>query len=700
MENVSAFVEDLLNQMTLEEKVGQMSLFGISGTEQLGVAETEEAVIAKVVRSGQLGSIIQPCKNVSGTAKQLQRIAVEESRLKIPLFVNCDVIHGFETVFPIPIAASCSFDPELVEQSARICAKEAASAGICYTNAPMLDVSHDPRWGRVAECQGEDPYLAGRMARAYVNGFQSQGVMATLKHFAGYGACEGGRDYDAAEVCENTMLNRYLIPFREGVAAGADSVMCSFNTIENIPASGNVKYLRKILRDRFGFDGVLISDAMSITEMKEHGVCEDDAQCALMAVKAGVDIELGPGCYLNNIPTLIESGELSIEYIDEAVRRILTKKAELGLFDDPYKYFCDDESNVLFTKDNLDLSEELALECPVLLENDGTLPLKGCERIAVIGKLAKTKNLLGCWQDTDFKEQITPLCEGFKDFEVVGVTESYNLNDVEIASYKADTVVFTVGEFGNENGEAASKNDLEFSEEVYKCYDYLQARGKRVIVLVFAGRPLIVNRFKRANALMYCWNLGHRSTEAVVKLLTGAAVPSGKLTMTFPRSVGQIPVYYNHKPTGRPFLQERQDYFPQARYANGDNYVQYPFGYGLSYTTFEYENVKLSADTMHGDSIIASVSVKNTGKMQATEIVQLYIRDCVSEVSLPVRELKGFKRVSIKPGEAVDVEFTITEEDLKYYHSDSSFLADAGRFIVYVGGSSLTENSAEFMLIK
>lgn len=695
--------KELLAKMTLEEKVGQLCLFNFSGTEHLGIKGESRQGLAKKIAEGGAGALIQPCRDLSECAEALQRVAVEESRLGIPLLFNCDVIHGFETIFPIPLAAACSFDTELVEKTAEAAAFEAGMVGINYTNAPMIDVARDPRWGRIAESPGEDAYLAGEMAKAYVRGFQKGdfGILSTLKHYAGYGCAEGGRDYGTSEVCENTMLNEYLPPFREGVKAGAASVMSAFSTIENIPATGNKKYLREILRGKFGFDGIVISDSTSVPEMMAHGYCESREECTLRALEAGVDIELSAECYPENLSALAASGKADVALLDEAVLRILTKKFELGLFDDPYRYFTRPREE-LFSAETLDLSEKLASESAVLLENNGLLPLPRSAKIAVVGSFAKSRDFLGCWQDSKRKEEVTPLFEALKrSFDVTGVCESYRLSDVDAAVYGADAVVFTFGEGSAENGEAASKYNLKIDEKVVNCFHYLKSRGMRVIALAFAGRPLIVNDFKYADALMYCWSLGHRAGETIDKLLVGEYVPSGKLTATIPRDEGQLPIYYCRKPSGRPFSPGNQGYRCQNRYDDGNNYPQYPFGYGLSYAKFRYGKIRLDSSVMRvGGVLRASVEIENAGEYDGTEVVQLYIRDCAAEVVRPVRELKGFKRVFIGAGKREEVSFEIDEELLKYYHPDGSFSADCGKFIAYIGGSSGTENGETFELKK
>lgn len=690
----------LLKTMTLTEKIGQLSLMGMGGLDEQGVPENK--VLFQKVAEGKCGFVIQLNGDYAQTTRELQRIAVEETRCKIPLLFNADVIHGLETVFPIPLAAACSFDCELVEKTAKAAAKEAAAYGIHYTNAPMVDVSRDPRWGRICESQGEDPYLAGEMAKAYVRGFQNEEsyVMATLKHYAAYGACEGGRDYDVAEVCENTMLNAYLIPFREGVKAGADSVMSSFNCIENVPASGNKKYLKDILRGRFGFKGIVLSDAMSVPEMMAHGYCETPADCAYRAMKAGLDVELGTDCYEMNLSKLVQEGAILETEIDEAVLRVLEKKFELGLFDDPYKYFGYDRSAVYCEK-HLALSEKLAGESVVLLENNGVLPLRMGAKLALVGPFARNRDFCGAWQDSSRQKDSTTLEEAFlsQGFELTGISEDYNLMRAEEVTYGADVVIFAIGEAWYESGEAHSKYDIGFSSECAKCFHYLKSRGKEVVTLVFAGRPMIVNDFKYADALAFCWHLGQRTADATVKLLSGALNFSGKLCVTVPRTTGQLPINYNRKNVGRPYLPDRQDYRFQVRYDDGENFPQYVFGYGLSYSAFSYGEVSVCADAWETEKkLTVTAEVRNEGSVDGVETVQLYLRDPFAEVVRPNRELKGFQRVFLRAGERKTVTFELNEESLSYYHSDGRYFADGGEYIVYVGGNSSTQNQEKFYL--
>ena len=689
--------ENLLKQMTLTEKIGQLVLCAGCNVDDKGVPDSFDLV--RLLKEGRCGSVIVQPQDMSYAIDYMQKIAVEESRLHIPLFINCDMIHGFETVFPIPLASACSFDTELVRRCAEMSANEAYACGVRYTNAPMVDVSRDPRWGRIAESSGEDPYLSGEMAKAYVKGYQNDDkyVMATLKHYAGYGASEGGRDYDIVEVNENTMLNTYLIPFREGVGVGADSVMTGFNALNNMPISGNKRYLREILRDKFGFNGIVISDAGSINEMLLYGVCENIGECNEKAIAAGVDIDLGGVAYPNGLEESVLNGRVDESLIDEAVLRVLEKKFELGLFENPYSR---KDKSCVFSKEHLDLSEELAVECAVLLRNDGALPLKKDKKIAVIGKFALSKDFLGCWQNSSKTEQLITLNDALLNagYNVAGVAFSYDLNEVKKAVLDADVVIFTCGEGSEENGEARSKHNIHLKKEEIDCFNYIKGLGKSTVSLIFTGRPMIINEID-GGAVVYCWDLGHRTANAVVKLISGERNFSGKLAATIPFDEGQLPVYYAKKKLGRPYQPENTGWRFQCRYDDGCTEPAYPFGYGLTYSKFIYKDLKAAKNEIKtGENLELTVKVENDSDVDGTEIVQLYINDVVAEVVRPIKELKDFKRVDIKAHETVTVKFSVTYDKLKYYHLNGSFSADEGEFIVYVGGDSSADNSVKITL--
>ena len=685
----------LLKDMTLTEKIGQLILYAGCNVDDKGVPDNPELV--NHIREGRVGSIIVQPQDLSKTVDALQKIAVDESRLHIPLFINTDMLHGFETVFPIPLASACSFDPELLEECAKMSAKEAVACGVRYTNAPMVDIARDPRWGRIAENQGEDTYLASEMAKAYVRGYQNDEtyVMATLKHYAGYGACEGGRDYDVVEMNENTMLNTYLPPFYEGIKQGADSVMTGFNVLNNIPISGNHRYLREILRGKFGFDGIVISDASSINEMLIYGICKDLEECCEKAMFAGVDIDLGGISYSQALEKAILSGKISEDLVDEAVLRILEKKLDLGLFENSYSQ---GDKSCVFSKEHLDLSEQLALESAVLLKNNGVLPLLKNKKIAIIGKYANCKDMLGCWQNSNHSEEVSTLTEVFSrnGYNVVGVSETYNLESVEKTIANANIVLFTCGEYSEQSGEAHSRHDLHLTQEETSCYQYLKGKTSNIVSLIFAGRPLIINELDEG-AIVYCWHLGHRTAEAIEKLLSGECNFSGKLSVTIPKDEGQISIYYAKKKLGRPYEKERTDWRFQAKYEDGANEPAYVFGYGLSYSRFVYKNLRIDREVFYSnEKLKVYVDIKNVSDCDGIEIVQLYINDMVSEVIRPIKELKAFKRVEIKAREQVTVGFTLTEKDLRYYHTNGEFKADEGQFEVFVGTDSDTTTKTQF----
>ena len=685
----------LLKKMNLTEKIGQLILYAGCNVDDKGVPDNPELI--NHIREGRVGSIIVQPQDLSKTVDALQKIAVEESRLHIPLFINADMIHGFETVFPIPLACACSFDTELVEACAKMSAQEAVACGVRYTNAPMVDIARDPRWGRIAESQGEDPYLAGEMAKAYVRGYQNDEayVMATLKHYAGYGACEGGRDYDVVEINENTMLNTYLPPFYEGIQQGADSVMTGFNALNNIPISGNHRYLREILRGKFGFDGIVISDASSINEMLIYGICKDLEECCEKAMCAGVDIDLGGISYSQALEKAVLSGKVSETLIDEAVLRILEKKYALGLFEQPYSQT---DKSCVFSKAHLDLAEKLALESAVLLKNDGVLPLSKQKKIAIIGKYADSKDVLGCWQNSSHTEDIATLQEVFVQnaYTVVGVSQNYDIDDVQKAIKGADIILFTCGEFSEQSGEAHSRQNLHLTQEEISCYQYIKKQTTNIVSLIFGGRPLIINEIDEG-AIVYCWHLGHRTAEAIEKLLSGKCNFSGKLAVTIPKDEGQIPIYYAKKKLGRPYDKENTAWRFQAKYEDGENEPAYVFGYGLSYSQFTYINLRIDKEILSkNEQLKVCVDVENTSDCDGTEIVQLYLNDVVSEVVRPMKELKAFKRVKIKAKERVTVEFALSEKNLRYYHNNGDCKADEGQFEIFVGKDSNIVNKIQF----
>ncbi len=689
----------LLEKMTLTEKVGQLCMKGTCNLSAQGVPDSVDLV--NMIEEGRLGFLIQPANDMSNATDFFQKLAVERTRLHIPLLINTDMIHGLETIYPTPIASACSFDTELVEKCAKAQAEETRICGIHYTNAPMVDVSRDPRWGRVVEGQGEDPYLASEMGKAYVRGLQNDEnyIMATLKHFAGYGAVEGGRDYNVCEMSENTMLNTYLIPFREGVKEGADSIMTAFNSIENVPATANKKYLRDFLRGKFAFNGITISDAISAYEMIPYGYCEDLSECAYKSIIAGLDVDLGSDVYPFELEKLVLDGKVPESLIDEAVIRVLTKKFELGLFENPYSQ--PEKRNKIMCEEYLNLSYKMALESAVLLENDEVLPLSKDKKIALIGKFSTSHDMLGCWQASHFTDKSVTVFDGLVNagFNIVSVVDGYDIEKTKNAIINADVVIFNFGETSEENGEARSRHNLHLQQEIIDCYNTIKTQNKKIISLLFTGRPLIMGDILTSNALVVCWNLGHRAGDAIASLLSGKENFSAKLAMTFIKDEGQIPLYYARKKLGRPYQPDNQEWRFQARYDDGENEPSYPFGYGKSYSKFVYGEIKLDKTEMAiDDTITASVEITNGSDVLGTEIVQLYINDCISEVVRPIKELKDFKRVEIAPYQTVKVDFTIDKEKLEYYHMDTSLSADKGDFEVFIGTDSRVENKVKFTL--
>ena len=666
-------IDSLLNVMTLEEKVGQMVLF-TSDWDVTG--PTMKSDYLDDIRTGKCGNIFNA--HTTGFVKEIQRVAVEESRLGIPVMFGYDVVHGHRTVFPISLGESCSWDMEAVEKSARVSAEEAAASGLNWTYAPMVDISVDPRWGRVSEGAGEDPYLGSRIAEARVRGFQGDDlsdpltVLACVKHFAAYGAPMAGRDYNTVDMSERYFREFYLPPYEAAVDAGALSVMTSFNELDGVPATANHYLLQDLLRDEMGFEGFVVTDYTSINEMVHHGYAADDRDAAKKAVLAGVDMDLQGELYYKYLVGLVEDGEVPEKVIDDAVRRILEMKARLGLFDDPYLY-CDAEreKEIVYSEANLEAARDVARKSMVLLKNDGTLPLQKGEKIAVIGELASsTRDLLGSWKaagDWDFMKSIA--------------------DAIKECNGKANvTYVKGCSPDGEDRGGFAAALSA--------------APGKPVAVVLLNGRPLDLSAESEvASAIVEAWYPGTMGAEAVTDVLFGEYNPSGKLSMTFPRSIGQVPIFYYAKNTGRPIYLPDPKY--KSKYLDCPNDPLYPFGYGLSYTDFEYSDISLSSSEMRpGDTLTASVTVTNAGKLAGEEVVQLYIRDLVGSVTRPVKQLKGFEKISLAPGESREVTFEITNDMLSFYRQDMSFGSEPGDFLVFIGGSSATDANARFTLAE
>ena len=728
------FIDNLMGKMTLQEKIGQLNL-PVSGEIVTGQAKSSD--VAGKIRKGQVGGLF----NVKGVEniREVQKIAVEQSRLKIPLLFGMDVIHGYETVFPIPLALSCSWDMEAIKESARIAAKESSADGICWTFSPMVDICRDPRWGRMAEGGGEDPYLGSEISAAMVKGYQGDDltdkntIMACVKHFALYGAPEAGRDYNTVDMSHLSMFNNYFPPYKAAIDAGVGSVMTSFNVVDGIPATGNKWLMTDVLRDRWGFDGFVVTDYTAISEMIAHGM-GDLQQVSAMSLSAGTDMDMVADGFLTTLEKSLKEGKVTMAEIDKACRRILEAKYKLGLFDDPYKY-CD-VSRVkkdIFTAENRAVARKIATETFVLLKNENNLlPLQHKGKIALVGPLANTKaNMPGTWSVAAASDKYNSLYESMKQSlagkaEVLYAKGSNLMYDAQreaeatmfgremrdprsaqelldealsVAS-QADVIVAAVGESSEMSGESSSRTNLEMPDAQRDLLTALKKTGKPIVLVYFAGRSTVMT-WEQENfpAILNVWFGGSEAADAICDVVFGDVSPSGKLTTTFPKNVGQIPLYYNHLNTGRPLGAGKWFSKFRSNYLDIDNDPLYPFGYGLSYTTFRYGDLQLSNNSMNErGKITASVTVTNTGNYDADEIVQMYIRDMVGSVARPVKELKGFERIHLKKGESRTVSFDITAEQLKFYNSALNWVCEPGEFEVMVGGNSRDVQTKKFSL--
>jgi len=705
-------VESLLARMTLEEKVGQLTQWRgqWSDTGPL-VPEGGEAD----VRAGAVGSFLGVYG--AGYTRELQRIAVEESRLGVPLLFAHDVIHGFRTIFPVPLAEASSWNPEAVERASRIAAVEAAAHGLHWTFAPMVDLARDPRWGRIVEGAGEDPYLGAAMAAARVRGFQGDDLaapdtlLATAKHFAAYGGAEGGRDYDTVDVSERTLREIYLPPFHAAVEAGAGSVMAAFNEIAGVPMHAHRELIEGVLRGEWGFDGVVISDYTGIAELIPHGVAATPEEAGILALEAGVDVDMVSGIYLRDLPAAVRAGRLPESEVDEAVRRLLRAKEALGLFDDPYRY-CDParEAAVTLTPEHRAAARELARQSMVLLKNDGgLLPLRrDLPTLAVIGPLADAPRvMLGGWAAAGREEDAVSVLEGIRRSVAPGTrvlhepgagveaTDASGFAAAVAAAEQADAVVLVLGEHHDLSAEAHNRSTLELPGVQLRLAQRLHAAGKPTVAVLVNGRPLSIGWLdEHVPAILEAWFLGVEMGPAVADVLFGDANPSGKLPVTFPRTVGQVPIYYNHKNTGRP---PDPDNEYTSKYLDVPWTPLYPFGHGLSYTTFGYGEPRLDRPSIAaGESLTVSVTVTNTGRRAGTEVVQLYVRDDVASVTRPVQELRGFRRVDLQPGESRTVTFTLGPDDLALWDRAMRRVVEPGTFTVFAGGSSAETREATF----
>lgn len=732
--DMDRFIDQLMKKMTLEEKIGQLNL-PVTGEITTGQAKSSD--VAKRIRNGEVGGLF----NLKGVKRirEVQRQAVEESRLGIPLVFGMDVIHGYETIFPIPLGLSCTWDMKAIEESARIAAVEASADGISWTFSPMVDVSRDPRWGRVSEGNGEDPFLGAAIARAMIRGYQGKDmsrndeIMACVKHFALYGASEAGRDYNTVDMSRQRMFNEYMLPYQAAVEAGVGSVMASFNEVDGVPATGSKWLMTDVLRKQWGFDGFVVTDYTGINEMIDHGM-GDQQTVAALALNAGVDMDMVSDAFSGTLKKSVEEGKVSAAAIDAACRRILEAKYKLGLFDNPYKY-CDVNrpKKQIFTKEHRAIARKTASESFVLLKNEGVLPLSKKGTIAVVGPLANTRsNMPGTWSVAAVLDNAPSLVEGLR--EVVGdrakVVTAKGSNLIGDADYEkratmfgrelhrdnrtdrelldealkvaagADVIVAALGESSEMSGESSSRTNLEMPDVQRALLQELLKTGKPVVLVLFTGRPLVLTwEEEHVPAILNVWFGGSEAAYAISDVLFGDVNPSGKLTATFPQNVGQIPLFYNHKNTGRPLQEGRWFEKFRSNYLDVSNEPLYPFGYGLSYTTFAYSDIHLSSTEMSADGeLTATVTVTNTGSRDGAEVVQLYIRDLVGSVTRPVKELKGFEKIFLKAGESRKVSFSITPELLKFYNYDLQFVCEPGDFDVMIGGNSRDVKKARFLL--
>lgn len=735
-EGMNRFVDGLMKKMTLDEKIGQLNL-PVTGEIITGQAQSSEVV--QRIRAGEVGGLFN-LKDVE-RIREVQKVAMEESRLGIPLLFGMDVIHGYETVFPIPLGLSCTWDMKAVEESARIAAVEASADGICWTFSPMVDLCRDPRWGRIAEGSGEDPFLGAAIAQAMVRGYQgkdmsrSDEIMACVKHFALYGASEAGRDYNTVDMSRQRMFNEYMLPYRAAVDAGAGSVMASFNEVEGIPATGNHWLMTDVLRRQWGFRGFVVTDYTGIAEMIEHGMGDMQAVAAL-ALNAGVDMDMVSDAFSTTLKQSLAAGKVTEATIDEACRRILEAKYKLGLFADPYKY-CDlsRARRQIFTPQHRVAARRIASESFVLLKNEReVLPLKKQGTIAVVGPLADSRtNMPGTWSVAAVLDKATSLADGLRaatagrarvltakgcnlmsdaayeeratmfgrSLHRDGRSDKELLDEALAVAAQSDVVIAALGEASEMSGESSCRTDLELTDTQRALLQALLGTGKPVVLVLFTGRPLVLDWEQRhVPAILNVWFGGSEAGSAIADVLLGDVNPGGKLTTTFPKNVGQIPLFYNHKNTGRPLPQGAWFRKFRSNYLDVDNEPLYPFGFGLSYTDFAYSNVTLDKSVMTDKGeLTATVTVTNTGKKDGTEVVQLYIRDLMGSVTRPVKELKGFKKIFLKAGESQKVSFKITSDLLRFYNYRLDFVCEPGNFEVMIGSNSKDVKRATFKLL-
>ncbi len=714
--SISERIADLLNRMTIEEKAGQLNQINAGTLTGPTTKEEKNVEKAQMIRDGKIGSFL----NLTGAKNtyEIQKIAVEETRLGIPLLFALDVIHGYKTIFPIPLAEACSWDMEGIENNQQVAAAEASSAGIHWTFAPMCDISNDPRWGRVMEGAGEDPFLGGLIAAARVRGFQGDltdgnHIMACVKHFAGYGAVESGREYNHVDISRFALWNKYLPPYKAGIDAGAATVMNAFNVFEGVPVTANSYLVTDVLKNKWGFKGFTISDWNSFVEMIYHGYAADKKDALYKSISAGSMMEMQSGTTIKYLPELVKSGAISMKQVDDAVCRILYYKFKLGLFDQPYRY-CDEkrEKNELFSILNRAITQKSAENSIVLLKNENNiLPLKSTTKVALIGYYAKSKvDMFDFWAAKGDCQRAISMYEGLNaEFPNLVYSDGYKadatttdslINQALEAAKNADVLLVNIGLSGRLSGEDCSLANIKIPMGQQELLKALKKTGKPIVALISSGRPLVLTQIQDfTNAILQCWVLGSETGSAVADIVTGVVNPSAKTVISFPCDEGQIPVYYNYFNTGRPHSVEPGGAW-FSRYRDIPNKPLYPFGYGLSYTQYTYSNLAVNRTTFsEADSVTVTVNVKNTGKFDGQEIVQLYIQDPVASLIRPVKELKGFQKISLKIGEEKVVKFKITANDLGFYTKEGNWIVEPGEFKIMVGANSENVSSQTITLL-
>lgn len=731
---MNKFIDDLMKKMTTEEKIGQLNLVSV-GFDVTGPIVSKN--VEEKIQKGLVGGVFNTY--TPNAVRKLQQMAMEKTRLKIPLLFGFDVIHGHRTIFPMPIGLAASWDLEAIERSARIAADEASADGLNWVFSPMVDISRDPRWGRITEGSGEDAWYGSRVAEAMVRGYQGNDltayntVLACVKHFALYGGALAGRDYNPVDMSERSMLQDYLPPYEAAVDAGAATVMTSFNEINGIPAAANEWLINDVLRKQWGFSGMVVSDYTGLNELVPHGFSANEYEAAMHGLLAGNDMDMVGEVYLNHLNKLLGDKRISISHIDAACRRILEAKYKLGLFDDPYRYVNDQRATETLLKDEYrQAARDIARKSMVLLKNSGNvLPLDPEKSIALIGPLAKNqRDLIGNWSGAGDWQKAISVEQGIRNVKAnirVNYAKGANITDdpmlikrlnahggnldidtrssaemineaVEVAR-RSDVVVAVVGESQGMTGEAASRADISLPGRQQDLLRALKATGKPLVIVLMNGRPMTLPwEDANADAILETWFAGTEAGNAIADILFGAYNPSGKITATFPQHVGQIPIFYNHKNTGRPYGDDVLDKY-KSRYLDVSNEPLYPFGFGLSYTSFTYGDIKLSKTVItQNDKLTVTCSVKNTGKLAGEEVVQLYVQDIVGSVTRPVKELKGFQKIMLQPGESKEVTFTLSQDDLAFYRKDMTLGAEPGKFNVFVGTNSRDVKQAQFEL--